>query len=300
MIIDLVLAGIGVGSLVALVLVVGRKLPIVSQIDTASIPENRQNQIKHELMERRLERRLQDVFNKIAKYLTPVGLALRDLGHRSQRKLSALEKRYRSQLAAGKRRPDRLEIAPKLQALETEARQLFEDESYSEAEKKCIEMIALDHASVPAYRLLGEVYVATKSYKEAREVYRFLLKLNKQDDDALAHLGTIASQQGNLAEAKEDLIGALAINKEAASNHLQLCEIYRELGEYTNAVHECQEAVRLEPNNPKMIDALLDVALLAKDKPTAWSALDQLKSVNPENQKLSDLEAKVAALDKMR
>lgn len=300
MIIDLVLAGVAVGSLVALVVVVGRKLPIVSQIDTASIPENRQNQIKHELMERRLERRLRDVFGRVVKFLTPVGHGARDLAQLAQRRLTALEERYRSQLAAGKKRPDRMEIAPKLQALETEAHELFEAESYVEAEKKCIEMIALDHASVPAYRLLGEVYVATKSYKEAREVYRFLLKLNKQDDDALAHLGTIASQQGNLAEAKEDLIGALAINKEAASNHLQLCEIYRELGEYTNAVHECQEAVRLEPNNPKMLDALLDAALLAKDKPTAWSALDQLKNVNPENQKLGELESKVAALDKMR
>lgn len=300
MIIDWVLAAVAVGSLVALGLVVGRKLPIVSQIDTASIPENRQNQIKHEIMERRLERRLRDVFSKAVVVLTPVGHTIRNLAHRLQHKLTTLEERYRSQLAAGKKRPDRMEIAPKLQALETEAHQLFDEESYAEAEKKCIEMIALDHASVPAYRLLGEVYVSTKSYKEAREVYRFLLKLNKQDDDALAHLGTIASQQGNLAEAKEDLIGALSINKEAASNHLQLCEIYRELGEYTNAVHECQEAVRLEPNNPKMIDALLGAALLAKDKPTAWSALDQLKTVNPENQKLGELEEKVAALDKMR
>ena len=52
-------------------------------------------------------------------------------------------------------------------------------------------------------------------------------------------------------------------------------------------------AIELEPQNPKYLDLLAEVAILCRDKALAERAYNDLRLVNPENNKLADLRERI-------
>lgn len=59
------------------------------------------------------------------------------------------------------------------------------------------------------------------------------------------------------------------------------------------AIKSYQDALNLEPNNPKYVSALLELSIEARNKSLAVRTFDKLKQVNPENEKLDELEKEV-------
>ena len=64
----------------------------------------------------------------------------------------------------------------------------------------------------------------------------------------------------------------------------------------TLAIKNFKEALKLQPNNPKLLDLLLKISIMVKDKKIANSTLKLLKLADPENQKIQDLENEVNGL----
>ena len=70
--------------------------------------------------------------------------------------------------------------------------------NYDQAEERFIAAIKTDTKSAAAYRGLGDTYLAKNSLEEARQTYRFLIRMEPDDDSVLVKLAEIAESQGDL------------------------------------------------------------------------------------------------------
>ena len=96
--------------------------------------------------------------------------------------------------------------------------------------------------------------------------------------------------------AEEDYLKSLDINKEDTETYLKLAEVYLNLENPQAAFKVVEQALTLEPNNPRVLDFFIEISIIVQDKAAALKAYMQLKEANPENQKLSELKKKIDKL----
>ena len=83
---------------------------------------------------------------------------------------------------------------------------------------------------------------------------------------------------------------------EQAKIYHSLSGIYRHEEQYDKAATNLDKALKIEPANPKYLDALLDICIMKKDKIRAQEVFFKLKEVNPENKKLAVWEKEIATI----
>lgn len=292
MVIDLLLALLAIASGATLVALLGRKLTLVSGIDLTQVPERKEALVKGRLIEQRFTRSLAAGGRTLEQWVRPVGAWLKALERRVSVRLKAIEERY--SLPSDPTAVDATRAAKVTQLL-NEARAYLEDSLLTEAEQKCIEAISHSQFEGSAYRMLGEVYRQQKDYGHAKEVYEFLRELNAQDPEAYLGLGRVAAAQGEYGAAEAEFAKSLELIDTAAV-HLELADVYEQLGRRAQALAACQDALVLDPRNPKYLDRFLTLAIATQRRDLAEDALTMLRTVNPENQKLSEFASQVEAL----
>jgi tetratricopeptide (TPR) repeat protein len=283
--------------LAVILFIISKKLPLLATFDISSIPKEKEAETRQKIMEKRLERKAKVIYNKISPILKTIGnfftRKLKDL----QGKIKELEEKYKKrtkkEILMTKEDFDNLE--KKLESLLTEAEELLKRDDLETAEKKYIEIIGLDPKNISAYRGLGNLYILQKNYDEARQTFEHVLKLNKLDDLAYAGLGRIAEEKGDLQTAKDDFIKSIGI-KNAAIHYFELAEVCLKMGDLHEAAAHLEGALNLEPNNPKYLDLMLTVGIARKDAELSKKVLARLKEVNPENNKITEFEEKIANL----
>ena len=241
-----------------------KKLPELRVVDPASSKEAKAKEIKHEMLRKRLERiggERAAAFQR--NFLGPIGEGLQRVVRRAAGKLKSIEKTYAERQKGGGEKLHNPEV---LRALTREAEELFDAGRYDAAEKKLIEVVSHDPKNVTAYEHLGRVYLATKEYASARETFQFLARLSPRDASVLASLGEVAEAEENTVDAQKFYKAALDIS----------------------------------PNNPKYIDFYICAVLNAGDVHEATSALEHLREVNPENQKIAEFEEAITELRKQK
>lgn len=132
------------------------------------------------------------------------------------------------------------------------------------AEKCFLDTISLDARNLSAYEGLSRIYLEKQSLDEAIQVLEFLIKLNP---------GAAHQYLFDIAEAY------------LKSGKLELAATYGE------------RAQGEEPENPKYLDFLTEVAILGGDKKAAKAYLASLKEVNPENAKIEAFEERIRNLE---
>lgn len=241
-----------------------KKLPELRVVDPASSKEAKAKEMKYDMLRKRLERiggeRAAEFKRSV---LGPLGASLQGAVRRAAGKLKAIEHTYAQRQKGGGEKLHNPEV---LRALTREAEELMDEERYDAAEKKLIEVVSHDPKNAAAYERLGRVYLATKEYASARETFQFLARLSPKDASVLASLGEVADAEG-------DVEGAKAFYKQALDN---------------------------SPNNPKYIDFYICAVLNAGDVHEATSALEHLREVNPENQKIAEFEDAITDLRKQK
>lgn len=298
MILDIAAIAIAAVSLILILAMVIKKFPMLSMINTKAAPGEKENKIKNVLLEQRLKRKTVNLGGSVKKNISPLFYKAQALIKLWYHKIVELEKKYREEKK--KKSPLNLEEkdekAEKIIILLKEGEELFNRDEHKNAEAKCIEVLSLDKTNFEAYHLLGAIYLALKDYEHAKEIFSFLIKFNEKDDRALSGLGLVASSLGNLKEAEEDLLASINYNHNKPSYYLDLARVYQALDQTDKALNCCQEALKLEPKNPKILHNLLQICLEAKNKGLAIRTFDRLKEANPENQKLDELKKQIDAL----
>lgn len=284
---------------VAIFVVIARKFPQLALLDVDHVPDEWQAQKKKELIAARVAEESRKKFESMAAKLTPMRrmwarfqLQFRIYFGRVQR----LWLQEKAKGITGDRVLRGQEREAKLNELLQEAREHARTEKYDLAEGLFIAAIKMSPNSPEAYRGLGETYLAKGAFAEARETYRFLLKILPQDDTIMVKLGDIAEQQGDLDEAIGYYEEAVVANDAHSARFYHLAELLLRVKQPEVAKEALLPAVELEPRNPKYLDLLSEIAILCNDKPLAERAFKELRMANPDNQKLESLRLRINGL----
>lgn len=259
---DFITLGIIAAALIVVIVILVRHFKQLRLLDLDAMPRAKMRMRKYQLIEERLERKTRGLRSMLHRLIDPASNVVAKGIHRAYERLVALEHRYRHAVPQTQTQEEKEKTRQKIATLLESGIQHFQDEKYAEAEGLFLDIIRLNPKEVEAYEYLGEVYLAKKEYDHAVQTLEFAKKLSPQDDRIYCDLGSAYQLQGNM---------------KSAVDHLKQC-------------------VKLAPNNPKYLDALLTLAIDARDRLLAKETLKQLREANPENQKIEQFSAAVAEL----
>ena len=294
---DLIALAILIISMIGLAIVVVRKFPLLAAADVKTVQGTVEKR-KRSLIEERLRRKVTGVFGKISMVKTPLASTAGRFWDATRKRLLDLEHEYKVRsLPVFLSRRQRQRVDKDIALILQQAQALFDDHEYAAAEEKVMQAVRFEPRSVPAFDFLGRLYLATKQYSHAKEVFQYLLKLTGESDAIYEHLSVADQAAGDLDAAKDDLQHAVDLNRTVAQYHLELAQVYTELQEGGQAFSSIQEAARLEPNNPKILDQYVEICIAAHKKQFAEDAVARIAETNPDNGKLVEWREKIAALD---
>ena len=250
---------------------------------------------KADLLEKRFSRKLELIKKETVTWFGPIFTASLGIFRRAKDKAITWEENYRQQILKDSL-SDRVKIQQQVDKLLAKAEGLAKAGKLLEAEKAYLEVLNWDDKNVLAYTGLGEVYWRQKDYVHAKDTFEFLLKLDNSNPFVHRSLGGVARDAGDLKTAQEHFGSLVELEKTSPIAYLDLASIYLALENPHRAFALAQEAAVLEPNNPKVLDFLLEVSIIMQDKEAAEKTLKQLQEVNPDNQKLEEFKTRVADL----
>ncbi len=282
---DIILIIVAVISGFFIIRMLVRKFPHLANVNVNNLPEVKANRQKQLILQNRLYRLTHEYWSKLKGTLEPWQDQVNNKFQNYYQRLKVMEKDLQ------RRGQERLSSAvSKSQTLDemlTQARQHINDENYQAAEDSLIDVLGLDNHNVEAYKLLTEVYRSRKEYEQAKETLEYLLKLTHESDPAVYFsLADIAKQRGNLKQAEEDYLKSISLSDDNYLYFLSLAEVYLDLDQPEKALSTAQRALILSPNNPKILDFLINLSIIIQDQELAKQYLNKLREVNPENNKL--------------
>ncbi len=292
-IIVLGLGGLGV--------IVYRKLPQLATLDVDNLPIEKEARKKKEIMLKRIEAEGKAARERWAKRFSP----LRKLWGKVQLQFRVYVGRIEKLLRHQQKQKIALETPPtpapekENKALESirEAEQFLAGGDNDRAEEAFIAAIKYDPGSAAAYRGLGSTYMAKGQFKEARETFAFVLEqLEPENDSVMVRLAEIAEAEGDTQTAINYYQQAVIVNDALSPRFYHLGELLLKIGEPHSAKEAALSAVELEPKNPKYLDLLIETGILCGDKNLAIEAYQELRLVNPDNQKLKSFKDRIYSL----
>lgn len=285
-----IIIGLGV-----ILIIASRHYKQALTLDVADLPEEKEARLKSSLLEQRVFRKFYGAGQILSRIFSPLAKAAGSFYRRLQNRLKALERFYRFHSSSPL--PDsngKTEV--KLNELKDCALAALESGDWRKAEQSFLAILKINPNEPEAYEGLGKTYLKMESWDEAAETFSYVNKQWPERDLAYASLGAIAAQSGKWEQAKDHYLHALSINNEVVDYHSRLAEIYLELDEKEKALSSLQKAQALEPNNPRLLDQLLQVCIIVKNKDLAQEVLQKIKTANPDHGKLGDLEKKVGEI----
>lgn len=281
MILTLVSILVTIACLAIILSIIVRHWHVLSSIDVDALPQTRDAKTKKRIMSDRLRRQFHGVTATMKTRAEPLSELVRErtagLRNAFWDALETLsKKRKRDVLDKEEEATPSSRVERTLAAAET----LFEDEKFEEAEKRYIDIIAQDAKNLDAYEGLSWVYVRQKEWSSAQEVLEFLT----------AHLHELCRKE-NIDPSVQS-----TCEMRLAKSLMELSNVYRMRENKEAAERSIIEAVELQPQNPKFLDAMLEMYIILAKKREARAALSRLRDANPENQKLEEFEARIENL----
>jgi len=259
-----------IASLFAIVFLVIKKFSHLATINVDSIPAEKNSAAKNRIILERLSRKtvaVQKLAVKIFKPILKTASEAVAIFYQQIMRLEKLKMRSANPLKEIDAQQEAKDVLVKAEGF-------LDEEKTDEAESAYIKAIELDQGNWEAYVGLVKVYLEDRDYRKARETCRFSLKL----------LSKLA--KGDNSSLKHQL----------ACSHADLGSIYQLENKPVQALKSFEKAVIIEPNNPRFLDLLLKVSIMLKRKDLSEKTFQALKEADPDNQKLSELEAEIAAL----
>ena len=276
------------------------KIYRLANLDVNNLPEEIEQQKKKEIIFKRLEIKGKEFGKKIGKKLSFLQKFWLFTQGRFRFLVFRIEKLWHHEENIRKKIMEKTmtseEKEKKLNSIIKEAEGFFAGQNYDKAEELYIAALRLNPKSEVVYRGLGDTYFAKKAYNEAVETYEFLLGLNKNDDNVLIKLGEIKEIQNKLDDAINYYQQAATIGDSLSPRFFHLAELLLKVNQPTVAIEAIKEACTLEPKNPKYLDLLIETAIICDDKLLAEKSFDELRLVNPDNNKLADFKERISKL----
>lgn len=250
-------------SLLVILIIVARKFPALANLDVENIPAEKEARFKEKIVQSRLERFLAKWKIRLARVFKFLGAKIAGLFQWLLNRLSEMRRNY-----AVEKAPVTIEEkSEKVKVLFAQNSEFDDKDNFEDKEKTLIKIIELEPRNIEAFRSLGSLYFANKKYEEAKPAWAHALKL--------------------LGESEPDV---------QADIYYNLALLYKEVLDNEGALETIKMATRISPNNPRYLDALVEISIINKDKNSALEGVGKLAEVNPENGKLKDFEEQIKLL----
>lgn len=250
-------------SLFIILVVIVRKFPALANLDVENMPTEKEARFKEQIITGRMQKGLAKWKVRFGKFFGFFGRKIGGLFQFIQKKLQEAKKNY----SAEKVPMPAADKESVIKALFLKNESLDDREDFEAKERNLIKIIEINPRHDEAFMVLGSLYSANKKFEEAKQAFAHVLKL-------LGH-----EEGDKQSEVYFDLAG-----------------IYRETGELVNSLETIKMAAKLSPNNPRYLDALLEISIMNKDKITAMAAFEKLAEANPENGKLAEFKEQIEEL----
>jgi len=261
-------------AVVIINIIIARKAGLLANIDVDQVASERARVLKQQIISDRLKRRLGKWGFWIVKGVKPVSKLLRNSFDSVYDSLNAWQRNQVNRQAVLNQ-----EIGKRIETLLAEAEELVKADSFDAAEKKYIEIIGLDSNNFTAFNKLGYVYYKKQSFNESRQTLEYALNLRRKSSLSLKKEGEPSPKDLELSQV----------------NYL-LGLVFEETGDFTKSIISLKRALKIENNNPRYLDRLIEVSIIKEDKISALDAFKRLESVNPDNQKLEQFKQRIAEL----
>lgn len=282
-------------SLGVILVIAARHMPNVVNLEVNEIPEEREARLKSAILEQRLFRKIYNIFNKINFLALPIFGFFNKIYQKGYTRLKILERFYKFHSASPL--PDSAEKNDlRIQELSEKAGQALLDGDFKSAEANYLSLIKINPHQPEGFEGLGRTYLKMGEWEQAEETFTHVTKHWPERDFGFAALAQTAEDKGDWEEAKDLYLHALSINNQPVDYHFNLARVYKELKDNDKAMSSLQKAQTLEPNNPRVLDQLLEVSIILKNKTLAQEVLEKIETVNPDHGKLDELEKKVKGL----
>ena len=269
-------------SLVVICAIVIKKFPILANLDIDSIQSEREAKFKEQIISNRLKRNYFRYYNQALKIVRPLMQAIGNSFKWGYHKLLEFRDNYNKEQTV-------LEDSDvSLDRLFAEIENLQKGEDSEALEKKLIQIISLDSKNVKAFRLLGEVYFNRKDFNEAKQTWEHSLRLAEKELDVIEQ----NKETGEEADTEE----AEKISRVLAELYFDLALVSIKIENVKDSLENIKKALKIEPNNPRYLDTMLEISIIKKDKQLAEKTYMKLEKVNPENGKLEDIKRQIEEL----
>ncbi|MEK7159335.1 MAG: hypothetical protein AAB766_02430 [Patescibacteria group bacterium] len=261
--------------------IVGRKFSQVKILDVDTVPEAQTAKVRDRILIERMKRQTQRSKELIQKSASPIFLWLKNSFRKLLGRIYALEKKYQKE--AAERKPlTKTELISKLNNLLEEASGLVKQERFSEAEKRYIEIVSVDPKNIAAYEGLEGVYLSLKEYKQALQTAQFILKLLEKKSRPVERETDLGQKYNTITNASDV--------SEASYKVGYICQMMNKI---EKAAMSFEKALSLEPNNPRLLDQMIQISIILKNKIKTLEFIQRLEEVNPENQKVKEYYEKI-------
>lgn len=106
--------------------------------------------------------------------------------------------------------------------------------------------------SYETYRARGLVLMNTQNVQEAVDAFRSAIAINKNFPDVHLFLGIAYKTLGDFDLAEESFLAAYALDPKNTVGLIEISRAYFADGRYRQAAQYAEEAVRIEPTNPRL------------------------------------------------
>jgi len=287
-------------SFAVIIFIIVKKFPQLTLLDVESIPEVKEEKKKDEFLKKRAEKKSKEQKEKKKEKWQPFFTLSKNIQATFRAFTGTIEKKvfhHTFSRSRAKKIEEGITPEQEITALLREATHAQDEQNFDIAEKKYIEIIRLDPKHVEAYQGLAKVYQELGQKKEAEETYKFLHHLVPNDDSVLVSLAELAEESGKNTEAIQYYEKSLLINDGLSSRFARLAELLENEKQYAAALEAMEQAVELEPQNPKYLDNLIELAIMVGNKEQAEEVYGKLRLVNPDNHKLPLFKEKIHSLE---
>lgn len=264
--------------------IIGKKISKIKILDVDTVPEAQTAKVRDRILIERLKRQTQRSKELMHDTATPMVLWLKKTFKNFFDRIYALEKKYQKE--AAERKPfTKAELIGKLNYLLDEASDLVKQEKFSEAEKRYIEIISADPKNIAVYEGLTAVYMSLKEYKQALQTAQFILKLLEKKSRPVERETDLGQKYSTISNASE-----------VSEACFKVGYVYQMMGKIEKAAASFEKALSLEPNNPRLLDQMIQISIILKNKIKVLEFIQRLAEVNPENQKVKEYYEKIKEL----
>ena len=148
--------------------------------------------------------------------------------------------------------------------------------NYDEAIKHYTEALSIDPHQADVYNNLGPTFIYKSNIKKAIEYYNDALREKPDYTEAAKHLNNAMIYKKRLEELLMRTQKSMKVNPYDPIVITRLGDIYRQLGEYDEAVAQYNEAISIQP---KFIQAMNGLLLVYSNRQEYTKALDVLQGM---------------------